>query len=336
MQKILLTFLITSAAYLFVDGNRSTATVTAPIQPQVSPPYKQTGQPAPELGSEANPLILALAPSPHPTVEMVAVGESLASQLEELSGYHIVTVIPASEIDVVKAFDINNAHIAVLTPFAYLQARKAGTARAALANMRDGEVLYGAQFIARNDASFTSYFDPTQGKNTAEESVALAQFNDEKPCWTDTASPSGYVVPLGYLNQAKVQIRSPAFLEGQGPVVRAVYADGICDFGATYIDARQLSTLEADYPDVMEKVDIIWRIPPIIPYEIISFASSLPPEIDRVLLRAFVDLMGTEDGKSAIQIVYDIDTMQPTEDGLYDHFETHVDASGLDLETLLK
>ena len=334
MQKILLTFLVTLAAYIFLDGNRSTVTVTSTIQPQASPTNVQTDQPAPELGSDANPLILALAPSPHPTDEMITAGESLVSQLEELSGYHIVTVIPASETDVVRALSINNAHIVVLTPLAYLQARWEGTAHAKLASLRNGQVLYGAQFIARSDMGFTTYFDMTRGENTADAAEALAQFNNKKPCWSDTASSSAYVIPLGYLNQAQVQIRSPAFLEGQGPVVRAVYADGICDFGATYIDARQLPTLEADYPDVMEKVDVIWRIPPIIPYEIVSFASSLPPEMHRVLLRAFVDLMGTEDGKSAMQLVYGIDTMQPTEDSLYDHFETYVEASGLNLDPL--
>ncbi len=303
---------------------------------QTSPTTEVSDQTTPEPGTETNALILALAPSPRPTVEMIAAGEALAAQLETLSGYQIVTVIPASEAEIVKAFDIDNAHIAVLSPFAYLQTRQNGTAQAALASNRNGEAFYGAQFIARSDAGFIPYFDPTRKENTVGAKEALAQFVDKKACWSDTSSSSAYVVPLGYLNQAKVQIRASAFLEGQGPVVRAVYADGICDFGATYIDARQLPTLESDYPDVIKKVDVIWRTPPIIPYEIVSFAASLPPEMHRTLQRAFIDLMITNEGKTNMQVIYSIETLQPAEDNRYKDFETYVEASGLKLDTLLK
>ena len=150
------------------------------------------------------------------------------------------------------------------------------------------------------------------------------------------ASPSGYVVPLGFLNQAGVQVSTPAFVEGQAPVVRAVYGKGICDFGATYIDARALPALESDYPDVMEKVTVIWRIPPIIPYEQIVFASSLTPEMKSTLLRAFIDFAGTPEGKAAVQKVYGLDVLQPAEDRQYKDFITYVDKSGIDLHALLK
>src|SRR6185295_10757558 len=105
------------------------------------------------------------------------------------------------------------------------------------------------------------------------------------PCWSDINSPSGYVVPLGVLNQAQVQTGSGAFIEGQPSVVRAVYADDICDFGATFIDARQSPALEADYADVMDRVIVIWRVPNVIPYENISIANSLPIEMRRVIQR---------------------------------------------------
>jgi phosphonate transport system substrate-binding protein len=164
----------------------------------------------------------------------------------------------------------------------------------------------------------------------------LKQFEDKKPCWSDTASPSGYVVPLGLLTQAKVQLRSAAFLEGQLNVVRAVYAADICNFGATFIDARQLSALEADYPDVMDRVVVIWHVPKIIPYESISLSNSLPLEMRRVLQRAFIDLMLTTEGKVAVQTVYGIDEIQIAEDVMYDDFALYVKASGLDLAELIK
>ena len=143
-------------------------------------------------------------------------------------------------------------------------------------------------------------------------------------------------MPLGLLNQARVQIRSAAFLEGQPSVVRAVYAGDICDFGATFIDARQSASLEASYPDVIEKVVVIWRVPNVIPYENISVSNLVPLEIRRVIQRAFIDLMLTPEGKAAMQTVYGMDEIRIAEDALYVDFALYVKDSGLDLTELIK
>jgi phosphonate transport system substrate-binding protein len=164
----------------------------------------------------------------------------------------------------------------------------------------------------------------------------LKQFQGKKPCWSDATSPSSYVTPLGLLTQSQVQVSPPAFLEGQLNVVRAVYADDICDFGATFIDARELPSLEADYSDVMERVIVIWRAPKVIPYENISLSNSLPIEMRRVIQRAFIDLMLTPEGKAAVQTVYGMDEIQIAEDSMYDAFSAYVKASGLDLAELIK
>jgi phosphonate transport system substrate-binding protein len=206
----------------------------------------------------------------------------------------------------------------------------------ALVSVRDGQTLYGAQLIVNRDSEFKSYYDAARNENTADPAAALAQFTDKKACWSDATSPSGYVLPLGLLNQAGVKIRNGAFLEGQPSVVRAVYAADICDFGATFIDARNSPALEADYPDVMDRVVVVWRTQAVIPYENISFSNQLPLEMRRVLQRAFVDLMLTPEGKTAVQTVYGIDELQIAEDTLYDDLEVYIDASGLDLAELIK
>ncbi len=293
-------------------------------------------QPTPQIGSDANPLILALSPSAHPNEAVIAAGEQLAAQLHTLSGYTIVTTTPVSEQALLDALGNNNAHIAVLSPFGYLLAYKNGTVSAALASLKSGELLYGAQYIANRESLFDSFYDEQLNENTAEAPSALLQFNSKKPCWSDATSPSGYVVPLGYLNQSGVHARTGAFLEGQPTVVRAVYAEDICDFGATFIDARTSPALEGDYPDVLDKVVIIWRIPDIIPYENISFAKSLPLEMRRVLVRVFMDLMNTAEGKSAMETIYGIEALQAADDSLYIEFEKYTTASGLDLLSLLQ
>lgn len=294
--------------------------------------------PAPDavLGSAKNPLILALAPSARPTADVISAGNALKSQLEKSTGFRIIVVAPPSESELVKAFADGNAHIGVLSPFGYLMANNAGKADAAFARQREAGIFYGAQFIVQSEAGFTSYFDSIKNENTADAPVALAQFNDKKPCWTDNLSPSGYVVPLGLLGEANVKPLDPAFVTGHPTVVRAVYAKGVCDFGATYIDARAYPGLENEFPDVMKKVIVVWRTPPIIPYETLVFARGMNIDTRRALERAFVDAMSAPEGKSAMQKLYGFDAMQIVQDGQYDEFRKAVKASGLDLKNLVK
>jgi len=288
------------------------------------------------LGSAKSPLILALAPSARPTTNVISAGTVLKSQLEKSTGYKIIVVAPPSESELVNAFADGNAHIGVLSPFGYLMANNAGKADAAFARQRDGDIFYGAQFIVQSEAGFTSYFNSVKNENTVDASVALAQFNDKKPCWADELSPSGYVVPLGLLGEADVKMREPAFVSGHPTVVRAVYAQGICDFGATYVDARTYPGLEDEFPDVLKKVIVVWRIPPIIPYETLVFAHGMTIDTRRALERAFVDTMSTPGGKSAMQVLYGFDAMQIVQDGQYDEFRKAVKASELNLGDLVK
>ena len=335
MKKVLLTLFLAILGCSFpVQLALGTPTpVPTPIQtPTFTPP-----PPAPpEPGTEKNPLILALAPSPHPSTEMIAAGEVIAAFLESRTGYTIVAVAPVSENNLVDSLDKGNAHIASLSPFAYLLARKNDSVTAILASTSKGQLFYGAQFIANRDSGFVSYYDAARNENTAEAVEALKQFQDKKPCWSDVTSPSGYVVPLGLLNQADVQTRSGAFIGGQPSVVRAVYVDDICDFGTTFVDARQLPALESDYSDVMDKVVVIWRVAEVIPYKNISMANSLPLEMRRAIQRAFIDLMLTPEGKAAVRTVYGIDELQAVEDGVYADFALYVNASGLNLLDLIE
>jgi phosphonate transport system substrate-binding protein len=263
-------------------------------------------------------------------------GKKLAGLLEKSSGYTVVPVVPPSEADLVNGFGNGNAHIGVLSPYAYLLASNQGTVEAAFARQHGNEIFYGAQYIAHTGAGFKTYFDPLKNGNLAEAATALAQFRGKKPCWADERSPSGYVVPLGFLNQEHIQTRDPAFLAGHVAVVRAIDVSGICDFGATYIDARSYPGLEDQYPNLLKKVDVIWRIPPIIPYETLVFVHGMDESMRRALTRAFVDLESTADGKSAMQILYGFDSMQVVQDSQYDAFRKAVKASGLDLNALIK
>ncbi|GAB1469634.1 hypothetical protein MASR2M66_05110 [Chloroflexota bacterium] len=335
-NKILLfiTLLSTLGCSFPLQVTRTIPTETPTSQPTLTP--TQAPLATPELGSDQNPLILALAPSSHPTEALISAGDMLAAYLEARTGYRVVTVVPASEAALIEALKKGNAHIASLSPYGFVFAREQETVTALLARVRQGEMLYGAQIIINREGEFTAYFDEERGENTTDAVTALKQFTDKKPCWSDAVSPSGYVVPLGLLNQAQVTTRAGAFLEGQPNVVRGVYADDICDFGGTFIDARASPTLEADYPDVMGRVRVAWRTANIIPYENISVSLSLPFDARRNIQRAFIDFMSTPEGKAAMQTIYGFDEMLPVEDAAYAEFIALVKASGLGLSDLIK
>ncbi len=288
------------------------------------------------LGTSSNPLVLALPPSPQPQPDVLNAGQTLASLIEKGTGFKLVPVISPNETALIHSFGTGNAHVGVLTPFGYLLASNEGVAQAAFGREENGQLFYGAELIARSDAGFTVYFDPLQGKDLVDPAVALAQFKDKKPCWTDPQSPSGYVVPLGALRAADVTVRAGAFLTSHPAVVRALYAGQICDFGAVYVDGRTYPGLEDALPNVLKKILVIWQIPSIIPYETVVYAAGMPVETQRALTRTFVDLMTTPDGQSAMQTLYGFSAMQAVQDSQYADFRQAVRDSGLDLSTLVK
>ena len=288
-----------------------------------------------ELGSPENPLILALPPSANSSEQITAARE-IASQLTKRTGYTVVTIVPDSYTGLVDAIEKGNAHIVLLDPYAYALAYKKDLVRAAYAILKEGDDKYGAQFIATRKGGFESYFNPLIEKNTADANIALAQFNDKKPCWSDETSASGYVIPLGFLNKNQVSTRPAAFLEGHPTVVRSLYVGGICDFGATYIDARKFPSLEDAYPDLMEQVIVVWRIPEIIPYGVFAFSTNMPQSMRDLFANTIPAIMQTDAGGAAFKNAYAIEEMQSVNDAFYNDFREYVDQSGVDLSTLVK
>jgi phosphonate transport system substrate-binding protein len=312
------------------------ATETGTPTPEVTP----TDTPAPpfptaELGLAENPLILALPPSANSQAQIDA-AKVLASQFTERTGHTVVTIIPDSEAALVEALGSGNAHIVVLDPYAYEIAYQRNWVRAAYAVLKEGKGKYGAQFVAARRGGFESFFDERLELNTADAKTALAQFSDKKPCWSDETSASGYVVPAGYLNENQVVIKPPAFVQGHPTVVRSLYASGICDFGATYVDARKFPSLEDEFPDLLEQVIVVWRIPDIIPYDVLALSTAMPQEMRELLMSVMPAMMQTTAGRAAFKTVYDIEELQAVNDGYYDEFRKYINQSGVDPSSLIK
>jgi phosphonate transport system substrate-binding protein len=291
--------------------------------------------PTAELGLAENPLILALAPSAN-SPEQINAAHEIAAQLMERTGYVIVTIVPDSYAALVDALENGNAHIVLLDPLSYALAYQKDLVRAQFAVVNDGKTKYGMQFLAPRRGGYISYFDNDIGENTTDIKTALAQFNDKKSCWSDETSPSGYVIPLGLLNQAQVQTRPAAFVGGQTTVVRSLYIGGICDFGASYIDARKFPSLENEYPDLVEQVIVVWRTPEIIPYEVLSFSTQMPQPMRDLFNSLIPAIFQTDAGNAAFKTAYNIDALQGVNDGDFKDFHVIVEESRVDLVLMIR
>ncbi len=286
------------------------------------------------LGTPENPIIMALAPSAT-SQELLASGEEIAQMLSEITGYTIETTVPTSYGALVEAMGAGNAHIGWLAPFSYVVASERGFADVALSTIRFGRDHYPTQYIANVDSGFTAYFDPDTGESTADAATALAQFADKKPCWTDPLSSSGYVIPSGILAENGIETRAAAFVQGHPTVARALYSGGICDFGATHDGILTDSNLLEALPDLTEKVVVIWRSDPVIPNDTVSFATGVPDEVRQKVVDALLQISETDEGKEALNAVYQIEGLVEVDDTFYDEFRVFLEASGVDLTTLV-
>jgi len=315
---------------------------TEPPAPTVAPTEAPTPVPtevpteAPKaLGTADNPLIMALAPSAT-SQELIASGDDIAKQLSDATGLVIKTTVPTSYSALVEAMGSGNAHIGWLPPLAYLLAKQKGYADVGLVTIRNGLDHYATQFEANADSKFTPYFDTATNKSTADAKTALAQFDGKKPCFTDPLSASGYVIPSGILASNGIKTKPAAMVQGHPTVIRAIYAGGICDFGATHDGIMTDKGLLEAFPDLATKVQIIWRSDPIIPNDNVSFASSLPADIRQKISDALLAMASTEAGKAALNKVYQIQGLKTADDTFYDEFRVALEATGLDVTTLVR
>jgi len=298
----------------------------APTAPPPPPPPTETPVP---LGSPENPIIMGFVPS-GTSQEILTGGEQLAQLLTQETGYTITPFQSTSYSALIEAMGSGNAQIGWLATFSYVVAKEKGFADVGLVTIRNGSDHYGFEIIAHKDAGYVPDADPAK---------ALAQFDGKKPCWVDPLSSSGYVIPQGFFTQYGVNIlsgRAAAFVGGHPAAVRAVYAKGICDFAAVFQDARTSSAIMADLPDVLDKVDVIYKSEPMIPNDTVSFAPDLPADARQKIVDALLKIAGTEEGKAALKTVYQIDGLVAHDDTFYDEFRVYLEASGVDVTTLFK
>jgi phosphonate transport system substrate-binding protein len=331
---IVLSLMVLAAMLLGACGQAATPTV-APAAPTQAPAMTEQPTMAPEpteamptMGTADNPIVVAFEPSAT-SQEITTSGQALLDLLSTETGLTFKGVVPTSYAALTEAMGSGNAQIGWMATFAYILAHQKGYADVALITNRFGSDHYGSQFIANVDSGFTPAADKPA---TEAELPTLLQFKDKTACFADEQSTSGHVIPVIFMKKAGLtdaDMPDPVYAGGHTQVVQAIYDGGICDYGTTFVDAR--SNIATDHPDVNDKVVVIYQTEAIIPNDNMSYAPDVPQNLRDQITAAMLKLAGTEDGKTALNDLYQIGGLVEVDDTAYDTFRSYLEASGLDL-----
>lgn len=293
------------------------------------------------LGDPENPFVFGIVVAREGDLDRAAAMEELTERLSSDTGLSFVTQQTGSYAELLTGMRAGAVHAAFLQPFTYIIAQQRGYATAALITKHYGVEAYATSFLANaSDPDLTAYFDPNSGKSTAGPEEALPQFAGKRPCWVDSMSASGYVAPLGYLVQNEVDLQPPLFMMSHTGVVRALYIQGICDFGAVFGilgDPRTASVIQQDLPDVMSKVVVVWQSDAVIPTLNLSIQSQVPEASRIQIIEAVVDLAAASDGNTLLTRAngYVIQGVREIEDSYYDPLRGLLRDSSVNIRTLL-
>ena len=272
-----------------------------------------------ELGTEENPIILAVVPSGE-TETVVAGFDEVASLIYDETGLVVEPFVATEYAGVIEALcsDPPKAHMASLATFAYVVAHERGCADAELVATRYGSAVYNGQIFVRADSGIESL-----------EDLAGKTF-----CRPDPLSTSGWIIPSITLKAAGVDpdtdLAEVVDAGSHDAVVAAVY-NGDCDAGATYVDAR--SAIEEEHPDVMDVLKVI-NISADIPNDGVQWQTSVPQEIRDKVNNALLAISETETGQEALYTAYEWNALEKHDDSFYDAFRQVLDAAGLKPEDL--
>ncbi len=320
---------------------RPTKTATPLVTLSPTPTRYPTQTPTPEpLGSNSNPLVMGVISADQNEINNTAASE-LAIVLRAQTSLTFNVVIFDSYASLAEGIRNYQVHLAWLMPLEYLLANQDYLFDAELVSSHLGVKSYGIQILANSEAAFQGYYDAENDKPTADVFTALAQFSGTRPCFSKTDILAGYLVPSGLLKQASILINDPVITFSTAADIRAVYSKGICDFTATYAtfaDPRTAAELLADYPDLLEKVEIIWRSDPIIPNLSLSYSPKMNLAMRTAINEALISFAATSAGQSTLTRLndYQIEGLGTIKNASYDYLRYLLEIQGVEVETLVE
>jgi phosphonate transport system substrate-binding protein len=270
------------------------------------------------LGTREQPIVMSFVPSGEREA-IVTGSEEIKTLLEQETGLVFEPNIATSYAAVIEAMGAGNAQVAWIPTFAYLLAHEKFGVRPVLVVERNGVTTYAGQIIAGADSGIKT----------------VADLKGKKFCRPDALSASGWIAPSIALRKAGLDPADLGQVIDSGThdgVATAVY-NGQCDAGATYEDVRD--RVAETLPDIKDKVAVIAVSDPI-PNDNVSVAAGLPDELVQKITAGLLALTKTEAGRAALQTVYGIEALQPTDDTYYDDFRATLGAAGVDPQDFVK
>ena len=318
----------------------NTKTPTPYQSPTPTATLYPTNTPTPEpLGSPANPIVIGFIQSPTEDLSTETKNQ-FAADLSNLTNLSIQIQV----FDTYRSFELaamnNPVHIAWLDPIKYILASYSLQMKAALVSYHLGVKAYGVQILANSASPFTSYFDPGTNKSKVDAITALAQFSGTRPCFSQSESLTGNLIPKGLFIQASVPLSDPVLTFSNASNIRAVYITGICDFTATYAisgDPRTSSDLLSAFPDIIDKVEIIWQSDGIIPNLAVAYSPMVSLPMASIITEALINYGRTTEGQTVLTRAnnYQIEGLEPIEDADYDYLRYFLQVQDVNLYSLL-
>ncbi|BAJ63125.1 hypothetical protein ANT_10910 [Anaerolinea thermophila UNI-1] len=296
-----------------------------------TPQPTSTATPVP-LGEVENPIVFGYIdagsveqpPAADRVIQQIAGQTGLAIRAESFSTYR----------QLLEAMEKTDVHLAWMPPLTYLYASQRGIAEVGLLSNHFGVYRYGVQFLVNASSGFQLYFDPLSGQNSADAATALRQFEGKRPCYVEPTSAAGYLVPAGLLARNGIRTAEPVFTQTHSGIVRTLYVQGVCDFGATFAisgDPRTSSAVLQDLPDALERIPVVWRSDPLIPNLALVYAAGMSEEMQQTLEQALIDLVKSDEGRSNLSLFadYEIEDLRVVDDSLYDPLRETLAALGV-------
>ncbi|NMC52157.1 MAG: PhnD/SsuA/transferrin family substrate-binding protein [Chloroflexi bacterium] len=315
-----------------------TSTPTRTPRPSLTPTPTATPTPRPP-GAEDMPFKMGVVLSPIDQNALAASGV-LSQYLFEQTGLAFQVEYYERYEDLLHDLGDYSLHAAWLPPLTYVYAQQEDLAEANLLVNHYGTYAIGVQFLAPSSTGAQVSFNAEKNINTANAATALRQFQGKTPCWVSRTSASGYVVPAAILAQNSIPVQPGAMLQSHSAVIRALYAGGICDFGATFSisgDPRTAPDLLAEYPDILEEMPIVWRSDPIIPNLNLSYHPFIQDDLRSTINVALFNYISSPEGQQTLSdtLQYHVQDLKWVEDDLYQPLTELLEILGEDLEIFI-
>jgi phosphonate transport system substrate-binding protein len=320
-----------TATFTSVPEDTPTATQTPTQRPSATPTL-------PPLGDMGNPITIGFILPPTNLADVAA--QELADLLAVETGYVFEILFYPDFPSLSIAINNGDVHLFWLEPLQYLHLNWAGAAEVMLMTNHLGVFAYGVQFMTNVRSGFRSYFDTATGQSFDDPIEALQQFSGTRPCFLEPQSNPGFFVPLGLLANTSTPTLEPVFTYNYNATIRALYIQGICDFGVSYAltgDPLTSNDILLNLPDAPEQITVIWRSDGIIPNLNLSASPNLPVFIRFRIEEAFIRIIDRPEGLNLISAAldYNVEGLRAVEDHFYNPLRSALAPLELDLQSIL-